>query len=254
MTAREHLRADLNGRRAEPGPAELCAWLTDELGLDDARAVIGANVFGRGPAASVDIRLKDGSAMTFERFSDLALPSRLSAYLVTLTGTYRAFKGSDAGEIAATVFKLARHHAEADEDEAAREWGRDYLRDAPTEPVELADQDDRFRAFGLLAGTHPARDGGEDRSSYALAARSIVLVDRETGVRLVRTGWFQTFVKREVGGVSPALLAKQMARVGWRRTGSEGRIKATCSSDGRTLVFSFYVVDADWGETAGDGR
>ena len=37
-----------------------------------------------------------------------------------------------------------------------------------------------------------------------------------------------------------------MSSVGWRRRGTQGRVKATCPTDGRELVWKFYVVDAGW--------
>ena len=85
-------------------------------------------------------------------------------------------------------------------------------------------------------------DAGDRPTAHALAAGSTVLVDRE-GTRYVRTGWFRSYVRREVGGLySPAALAAQMERVGWRRPGSQGRVEATSPSDGRSLVWTFYTV------------
>jgi hypothetical protein len=249
MSAREDLGAILNGDGPQATPTEstddLRAWLTGQLGVP----VVGVDVFGRGPNASVDIRLSDGLALKVERFADIAKPAALAAHLVTTCGVYKTFKGPEAGEIAAAVFRLAKHHHETDADDVAREWGREYLRNAPTQDVDLNDQAARWAAFCDLARLQPARDAGEDRSAYALAATSIVLVDPQSGGRLVRAGWFQAYVKREVGGLySPAALNVQMQRVGWKRCGKEGRVKATNPTDGRHLSFNFYAVPADWGD------
>jgi len=244
MSAREALRDAVNGKPPDPTADDL----SDALGLTEhGLKVTGANVFGRGPNASVDLALSDGSTLRFERFSDIVKPALLATYLVTLTGVVSSFKGPQAAWIAAGIYKLAKHHDEADEDDATREFGTEYLRVAPTEDVDMGCQADRWRAFSTQARLSPARDAGEDRSAEALAAASVVLVDPATGKRYVRTGWFQSYVKREVGGLySPAALAQQMLRVGWTRPNSEGRIKATSPTDGRSLGWSFYVVEADW--------
>jgi hypothetical protein len=247
MSELEKLARAIAGN-GQPEADDIPAWLTGQLGLSEAGLqVVGAEVFGRGPNASVDLRLSDGASLTFERFADVAKPAALSAYLVTVTGVYRAFKGPDAGVIAAAIHRLANHHAEASADEAAREWGAEYLRVAPVLTVDLNDQEERWRAFASLARLNPTTDAGEDRSAQALAAASTVLCDSGTDKRLVRAGWFQSYVKREVGGLySPAALVVQMQRVGWQRQNAQGRVKATCSTDGRELAWSFYVVPAGW--------
>lgn len=245
MSARDDLRAATNGK---PTGESMSAGLTEALGLaEKGLRVVSADVFGRGPNASVDVRLDDGSKLTFERFSDIAKPAVLSSYLVTLTGIYKPFKGAEAGEIAATIYQLAKHHGAAEEDGIARELGSEYLRVAPVLAVDMTDQAERWRAFAALGRLEPTRDAGEDRSAAALAAAGTVLMDTTSGTRYVRTGWFQSYVKREVGGVySPAALAVGMLRVGWTRRGSEGLIKATNRTDGRSLSWAFYVIAAGW--------
>ena len=252
MSARDELRAHLNGKPAEQTPEDLAAFLTDQLGLAEVgRRVVGADVFGRGSKALADIQLSDGARLAFERFADVAKPAALTAELVTQTGVYRAFKGAEAGAVAAAVHALAKHHAEGDADEAVREFGSEFLRLAPTIDVSMDDQADRWRAFSELARMSPARDAGEDRSAAALAAATSVLVDRASGQRYVRAGWLQAYVKREVGGLySPAALATQMERVGWTRPGSQGRVKATSPTEARSLVWTFYVVESDWEDAA----
>jgi hypothetical protein len=236
---------------ASPGPDALCETLTEQLGLVDVhRKVTGATVWGRGEDARVDIHLSGESRpLRFNRFADVGKPQALTTALATQVAVGRTFKVPDAIAICVAVNKLAEHQIESDEDEAAREWGAEYLRVAPTEDVDLADQIARWRAFEALARLEPARQAGDDKSAYGIAAHSLVLIDSETGRRLVRTGWFQAYVKREVGGVySPAALATQMQRVGWQRPNSEGRIKATCPNDPRTLAWRFYSVPADWSQ------
>jgi hypothetical protein len=250
MSAREDLGAMLNG-----GPAaadDQCAGLASAFGLDElGLRVVDVQIFGRGTSAVIDIRvsgdLPNGlCVIRFDRFGDVTQPAKLASELVTQTGVYRKFNGQDAGQIAAAIVRLAKHRAEAADDQASVEWGTEYLRIAPTLAVDLDDQADRWRAFSAVARLNPASHTGEDRSAEALAAASVVLEDAASR-RLVRSGWFQAFVKREVGGVySPQALVTQMERSGWKRPNSQGYIKATPVAGGRPLAFRFYVVPVDW--------
>lgn len=234
---------------ATPAPEDLRAALTEQLGLDVVHlAVTSVEVFGRGQGARVDVHLKGANKpLRFDRYGDIAKPSTLTAELMSQLGVGRSFKGPDAVAVGVTIFQLARHHEAADEDEAAREWACEYLRVAPVQETDLSDQVDRWRGFEALSRLEPSRLAGDDKSAAAIAAHSLVLADRESGQRLVRAGWFQAYVKREVGGVySPATLATQMQRVGWQRSNSEGRIKATSPTSGRILAWRFYTVPAGW--------
>jgi hypothetical protein len=239
----------LSSGNGTPGPDALCEMLTEQLGLTDAQlAIVGATIYGRGEDARVDVHLRGQERpLRFNRYADIGKPSALQTALMTQFAVVRTFKLLDALGIGATIHKLAEHRIEADEDESACEWGAEYLRVAPTEELNLGDQAERWRAFEAMARLEPARQAGDDKSPYGIAAHSVVLVDRETGQRLVRAGWFQAYVKREVGGVySPVTLATQMRRVGWQRANSEGRIKATAPTDGRVLAWRFYTVPAGW--------
>jgi hypothetical protein len=234
--------------RAVLAADDLAEGLTEKLGVDALGLKVSTvEVFGRGRNARVDVHLSDGARpLRFESFSDIARPAILSVELVTQLGVIRSFKAAESAGVAAMIFQLGRHHTESDEDDFAREAGREYLRLAPTQDFDAGDQAERWRAFSALAKLSPARAAGDDRSSAALAQMSLVLVD-PAGHRYVRTGWFRDYVKREVGGLySHSALITQMQRVGWGRPGGEGRIKATSPSDGRSLVWSFYVVDATW--------
>lgn len=224
------------------------AALTAALGLDTiGRKVVGASIFGRGPDALVDVLLDNGERIAFARYADITKPVLLNATLITTLGVPAAINGAVATAIAVAIHQLAKHHAEADEDAAVQEFGVENLRFSPSIDVAMGDQAKRWTAFAALARMNPASDAGEDRSAAAYAAACTILVDAETGTRYVRAGWFQAFVKREVGGMySPARLAQAMLRVGWTRPGSQGRVKATNPTDGRTLQWPFYTVAAGW--------
>lgn len=258
MSARDDLReqqeADrerARGRNHDASPDYLRQELTVLLGIEQVgRTVIGAAVFGRGPAASVDLYLSGDTKVTFERFGDIAKGPALTAHLMSTLGVAKSFRATDAVLAGSLIFKLAKHHGEDSADGAAREWGSEFLRLAAVGEVELNDQASRWRAFSALERLNPAHDTGEDRSAHALASASVVLLDGASGARLVRCGWFLSYVRREVGGMySPATLGTQMERVGWRRQGTEGRIKATCPSDSRRwLNWRFYMVSRGWDE------
>jgi hypothetical protein len=231
---------------------ELCDRITTLLGLGTVeRYVTGAEIFGSGPAARTRIYLRDETTgkqarpITVERFGELAQPSALATLLVTWTGVYRTFKSPDAGAVAAAIFRLAQHHDNVEREQEASEWGSEFLRIAALEQVDMKDQAARWEAFGKLARLQPARDAGEDRSAYAIAAASVVLLDAKTDHRLVRTGWFKAYVKREAMPI-PHDLGQLMESVGWERPGGRGKVKATCPTDGRQLAWSFYSVPPGW--------
>ncbi len=218
------------------------------LGLEQIGAtVVDVQMFGRGPSASVDLQLSGDLKLTIG-FGDITKPPALTTHLASI-GIARTFTGKDAALVGALISRLARHHETESEDSVAREWGCEFLRLAAIGEVNLDDQAERWRAFSALEHRNPASDCGEDRSAHALASVSVVLVDPGTGVRLVRCGWFLSYVRREVGGMySPASLGTQMERVGWQRSGSEGRIKATCPGAPRSLNWRFYTVPQGWDE------
>jgi hypothetical protein len=151
-------RARSNGRAPTTSHAER---LTAALGLAAIGAeVAGAHVFGAGPTARVDIHLSNRKRVRFERFGDIVKPAALSAHLLTQTGIYRAFKGSEAGAFGEAVFALAQHDEEDGEDAAAVDWASEFLRLAPEVDVRMDDQDDRWRGFSTLAPMQPSRDAG----------------------------------------------------------------------------------------------
>jgi hypothetical protein len=230
-------------------PEQMREELTKLLGLEQiSRTVIGAEVFGRGVAASVDLHLSGDLKVTFDRFGDIGKPAALTAHLMTTLGVEQTLKGPQAIHAGSLIFRLARHHGEEDADAIAREWGVEFLRLAPVGEVDLQDQASRWRAFSRLAQLSPQRDAGEDRSAHSLACAAVVL-EATNGVRLVRSGWFLAYVRREVGGMDPGALATRMERVGWRRQGAEGWIKATCPDDPRrTLRWRFYNAPEGWEE------
>ncbi len=241
-------RAQSNGTVLTDTPDVQRQELAELLGLDEIdRTVIDVQMFGRGPTASVDLQLSGDLKLVFERFGDITKPPALCAHVASI-GIARTFQGKDAALVGALISRLARHHESESADDIAAEWGREFLRLAALQEVTLDDQADRWCAFGSLQALNPPLEAGDDKSAHGLACTCVVLQDRSSGVRLVRCGWFLSFVRREVGGMySPAALGTQMDRVGWQRSGSEGRVKATSPDGHRTLNWRFYTVPAGWG-------
>lgn len=222
--------------------------IAGQLGLTEAGlSILEIRMFGRGPNARVHIQISRDLRLVFDRFADVASGPRLTQHLVTQTGVYMAIKNAQAGEIAAAIFRCAEYFEAATEEDQAREWGTEYLRLASKRPFVFANQADRWQAFNELHRLNPASDDSEDRSARSLAKRSIVLVDKMTGVRFIRCGWFKDYVKREVGSLySPSALNQLMMAVGWNRPNSQGRIKATNPTTNEDLSWSFYKVPKTW--------
>ena len=78
-----------------------------------------------------------------------------------------------------------------------------------------------------------------------IAAASVVLRHLDGG-RLVRAGWFYPWVRAHESTISRQALAPRMARVGWKRPGSSGRIKATAPDRAATLGWNFWIVPEAW--------
>ena len=76
--------------------------------------------------------------------------------------------------------------------------------------------------------------------------RNVVLLDRDTGLRYVRIGWFAAFVRDQAGPGMPDAVLRAMPALGWSKRGTEGRIKATRPGFNEHLNFRFFVVPPGW--------
>lgn len=240
-------RAQQNGTILDETAEEMRAQLANILALEEIdRVVLDVQIFGRGPTASVDVQLSGDLKLTFDRFGDITKPPALTSHLASI-GVAKTFKGGEAALAGALVSRLAKHHESESEESIAREWGSEFLRLAPTQDVDLGDQADRWRAFASIESRNPAKDAGDDRSAYTYAQACVVLVDKTSGTRLIRCGWLLGYVKREAGSIySPERLGTLMDRVGWQRSGRDGRVKATSPTLPRTLNWRFYSVPKGW--------
>ena len=117
---------------------------------------------------------------------------------------------------------------------------------AKTDPFKFADRGSRFKTWTTLDDLDP-EEKTSTRSAEAYARKSIVACDESTGIRYVRAGWFQEFVRRTGTTANPSDVADLMVAVGWRRPGSKGQIKATDPAKLRKpIVTAFYVVPTGW--------
>jgi hypothetical protein len=204
----------------------------------------GAHVVGQGSRASVQIALSNGETLEWDTVRDMVRPQNLIAEVAACTGATPTLKQPQAVRAVALVRALAERTAGITANDEARTWGIEYLQSADTLDVDLNDQGGRWAVFKHLDGVDPyttARDKG------APFAHATVVLRHSDGSRLVRTGWFRDYVKREQDHtVSPAQLHNRMQRVGWQRRGNHGRIKATCPGRRDSLQWNFYIVPTDW--------
>jgi len=242
--------------------------LTKALRLDEVkRRVVGAYVAGHGNSAAAAIVLDDDYSIEFERFEHVAQPEKLADQLACTVGLTTSFNKIQARRVASLVRSIAGRGEELREhalyvDEALR-----LLKLAQTIEFDFSDQADKWLTWSRLDEIDPEeipappqheteaqRRRRESRTVELYARRLLVPVDR-AGVHFVRANWLQQFMRLAVGSSSTPQRARQaMLRAGWRVRGREGRIKAS-HSDGRELVFAFYLVPTGWRERqAGDGR
>jgi hypothetical protein len=224
-------------------PGEELAGL---LGLPDGLTIASARTTGppRDSRASADITFSDGSTVTFDTLSDFANPNRLAVQLGAAIGVAPILKRPEALQAMVLLRAIAEHEETATADDIALEWGTTYLQSAETLTIDMDDQAERWAAFERLERRDPWAEARE--RPCGLAHAGLVLVHHD-GTRFVRTGWFNAFARsQDVNAGGNADIAQRMERVGWRRRGQRGRIKATPVGRPGQLAWSFFVVEKGW--------
>jgi hypothetical protein len=245
MTAIDQLAAAQNGHADPISAAQELTALLDlgSVGLE----IRGARIVGRGGSASADLYLSNGATIDFASLRDFGKASVLMLEIAAATGATPAIKAAQAIRAVALLRSIADHQSVHDADDFARDWGASYLQEADVLDLDMNDQTQRWDAFVRLRANDPyaKRSAGEVTT---IAGGSIVL-RHESGTRYVRCGWFLSHVKLEesIGAVQ---LANRMERVGWRKRGKSGRIKAMRPSFGDVLAWSFYEVPVSWGDAS----
>lgn len=239
----ETLRALAESGAHDVGRAPADA-LSKLLGLDAVGlAVVRARVVGRGTAATIYLHLSDGAEVVFERLGDFANPTRLAQHLCIETGAKPRLKVEQILDAIALIREMAELDVGATTDQLSRDWGTSYLQSTAVIDVDMSDQAERWKAFADLERMDPGIHA--NLRAVTVAQASVILRDTE-GTRYVRCSWFRAHVRSEDGSVSPQEIAHRMERIGWRRRGGEGRIKATRPGHRGSLVWAFYTVPADW--------
>lgn len=237
-------------KRSKPSPTPDSPVSTDADTLAEERlevlfdlpvhglSVVGADIYGSGSRAGVEIVLSNGETMTFDQLREMANPSILAAELVACTGATPKITKPVALTAIALVRTIAKTHRTMTDNDAARDWGASYLQTATIIDFDLDDQHERWGAFSQLNEIDPSRD------PVGVPPPSTVLRHVD-GTRLVRASWFGDYVRR-MDTVSTRDIPMRMSRVGWHRRGSEGRIKASRPGFRDTLQWSFYLVAEGW--------
>jgi hypothetical protein len=236
-----------NGAGAQRTQLELEAL----YGLTD-REITVAEVrwFGKGQTSSVDIELSNGETMKFPSILDMVRPQRVGAELVACTGARPKLTQDQAIHAVSLARDLASFTAVPDDDSHSVAWGVDVLQAAETLEFTFSNQGNRWAAFEQLARRDPwSHARGMDRP---YEAGILLLRDDATGDRFLRSGWFLHYVRTQSSRETPVSVSARMARVGWERRGSEGKIKATAPGRSDVLIWTFYIVPAGWEDR--DGR
>jgi hypothetical protein len=232
-------------------PASSPKAILERLTKDIHAAQVGltladVRVSGYGDRARVAFVFSDGSELDFPHAEQIATASRLASGLANTIGIAAEFSPLQARRVAAHVRRYAGRTNERRERDEAITWGIDFLRLAGAEVFDFADQASRFRRWRELHELDPDEQTSV-RSAEAYARKSIVAVDGSTGIRYVRAGWFQEYVRRIGATAGQADVMELMLDVGWKRKGNKGRIKATDPAGlGKPIGMPFYVVPAGW--------
>jgi hypothetical protein len=205
--------------------------------------ILGADIYGSGSRAAVEIRLSNGEVMTFDQLREMANAGILAAELVACTGATPKLAKPSALRAIALVRTIARQHRTMSDNDVAIEWGVTYLQAVDVLDMDLGNQADRWAAFSALAEIEPTREPSGVPPPH-MVLRHI------DGTRLVRSSWFVTHVKN-MDSASARDIPTRMSRVGWHRRGSEGRVKATRPGLKGQLNWAFFFVPEGWENRAG---
>jgi hypothetical protein len=232
-------------RLAAPEAADAAQELSDLLALPSIGvAATGCRIVGTGRDASADLFLSDGRTITFTPLRLAMSATTLMEVIVSTVGAEPALKNPAARHAVALMRKIGQVEETVDADATATGWGRDFLEAADVLDVDMSDQGQRWAALSRLRAMNPP--GHARAVGCSVAKGSVVLRDLD-GTLYVRTGWFKAHVHADGDHlITPAALATAMQRVGWKRPGTKGQIKATRPDLPGSLAQTFYVVPRGW--------
>jgi hypothetical protein len=228
-------------RALEKASTEKAGELTELLGLKPDRKVVRVDVYGRGSNATVEIGLANNEEIVLDTIGRVASTTKFTAEIAIQVGARPTLKMTDVVRILALIHDLGEHHHGLENEDRAADFATDYLRAARIEPVRMADQHSRWRAFSLLDQVDPMA-----RAEGSIAASSVVLQDEDTGWLYVRASWFGAHVRQQSGPGEAAIILRAVLRLGWRKPGRHGQIKATAPGRKDTLHWAFLEVPPNW--------
>lgn len=207
------------------------------IGLKVERTIRRVQVHGKGGKAYVRIDLDNRDYIEFDPLGSFSTPQKMN-YELSAQGCKPALKAGDPQTVARLIHTLGQHYEANQHRDRAWELGAQYLQEAVTVDVDMSAQGSRWQAFAYLD------------TKLARAARNAVLVDSKTGNRYVRTQWLVEYLRRKSDIGDALKLKAQLERTGWKRSGSEGRIKATEPGfPTHQLQWAFLIVPPQWGES-----
>lgn len=238
-------RDDLAAQQG-PDPVSVPEQLDVLLGLPSVgMSVRAARIFGQGSRATVELDVSNGETLVWETIRDMTRPANLTAEVVACTGACPILKPPQAFRVVSLVRMLAQHSEAVSDNSVAVDWGMDYLQAADVLDLDMNDRRQRWDAFSRL-------NDHVSHVSHQAAPWGVLVLRHTSGIKYVRSGWFLTYAKT-CDSLSPETLGKRMMRVGWIRTGKEGRVKATHPAFPRHRSFNFWIVPAGW-EERGDSQ
>lgn len=247
MSANVVALAELQASNGTKDPIAAAELLGAMLNLPDhGWRITGAKRIGPGAKASCTIYLAKGTdriELEFESLLRDFTPKTIAAELALAAGVEVSLKQPQITTALTHLHAIAEHQESLTAQDLAFDWGATYLQSAQTLEVDVNDAQQRWGAFCRLNETDPVSVAARDATS--IAAASIVLCHLD-GTRYVRCGWFQSYVRKITASVGPEQVAQRMQSAGWQRRGKTGRIKATRPELTGSLVWTFYLVPADW--------
>lgn len=196
--------------------------------------VKAARIFGQGSRATVELDVSNGETLVWDTIRDMTRPASLAAEVVACTGACPNLKQPQAFRAVALVRTLADHEQVFTDNNIAVDWGISYLQAAETLDLDITDQRQRWDAFTRLS-----------RNIAAETTTGLVLRHTDNS-RYVRSGWFLRYVKTIDAAIGPGALTIRMARVGWIKRGTEGRIIARHPDFARSQSWNFWIVHEGW--------
>lgn len=196
------------------------------------RQITRVRVYGRGGKAHVRLDLDNGERIVLDPLGSYSSPAKMNFEIASQAGCKPTLKAGDLQEVVTLLYWLGEHYDASETADRAWELGAEYLRGAVLCDVDMGDQASRWRAFCLL----DAKD----------TKHNTVLLDT-TGSRYVRTQWFMEHLRGRSDVGESAALRAELERGGWKKPGTEGRVKATDPQfPRRTLQWAFLIVPDEW--------